>query len=78
MLLAGKALRDVISDLTRTYAIVNEAGAERTLLIAHPINHGWKLETPKEPDETTASHYRFAMKVLRRWLRNAGAVGAGG
>ena len=50
---------DYSADLTRTYAIVNESSDERILLIAHPINHGWKLETPNEPAETTASHYRF-------------------
>ena len=54
---------DYSADLTRTYAIVNESGDERTLLIAHPINPGWELETPKEPAETTASHYRFEVAV---------------
>lgn len=50
---------DYTADLTRTYAIVNESGDERTLLIAHPINQGWTLETPEKPTETTASQYRF-------------------
>lgn len=50
---------DYTADLTRTYAIVNEAGDDRTLLIAHPISHGWELESPEKPAETTANHYRF-------------------
>jgi len=50
---------DYTADLTRTYAITNESNDERTLLIAHPINQGWKLQAPKEPTETTANHYRF-------------------
>jgi len=51
------------SDLTRTYAIVNESGDDRTLLIAHPISQGWELETPEQPTETTASQYRFEVDV---------------
>lgn len=54
---------DYTADLTRTYAIVNESSKERTLLIAHPINHGWTLETPEKPSETTANHYRFEVKA---------------
>lgn len=50
---------DYTADLTRTYAIVNESADDRTLLIAHPINHGWELESPEKPTETTANHYRF-------------------
>lgn len=54
---------DYSADLTRTYAITNEASAERTLLIAHPITSGWTLSTPKEPAETTDSQYRFEVKA---------------
>ena len=51
------------ADLTQTYAIVNESAQERSLWIAHPINQGWKLETPEEPTETTESQYRFEVAV---------------
>ena len=54
---------DYSADLTRTYAIVNESGDDRTLLIAHPISQGWELETPEQPTETTASQYRFEVDV---------------
>lgn len=51
------------ADLTRTYAVVNESGDDRTLLIAHPINHGWELSDPEEAKETTSSHYRFEVEA---------------
>jgi len=54
---------DYTADLTRTYAVVNESADERRLLIAHPINRGWTLKTPEKPAETTADHYRFAVKA---------------
>ena len=51
------------ADLTQTYAIVNESAQERSLWIAHPINSGWKLETPEKPTETTDNQYRFEVTV---------------
>lgn len=48
---------------TTTYAIKNEAGETRHLILAHPVSAGWELAEPKTPDERTESQYRFGFDV---------------
>lgn len=69
-----RPLRQVRGDFDATYDRVLEMArelSERQLL--EPGHFAW---TGKNPIVTylganTASHYRFAMKVLRRWLRGS-------
>jgi hypothetical protein len=51
---------------TRDYLIDNKDEKEKTVIVEHPIRHGWKLVDTPAPVETTDALYRFK-----------GAVGAG-
>jgi hypothetical protein len=51
-----------------TYSIRNSDTAARQVVIEHPVREGWKLieeKTPdeKQPEETSATHYRFRLDV---------------
>ena len=47
----------------KAYVIKNKANAKRTLVIEHPRRSERKLISPDEPDEKTASVYRFETNV---------------
>lgn len=48
---------------TTIYRIRNRSDREKTLIIEHPITGNWKLVEPSQPDEKTASFYRFRVPV---------------
>jgi hypothetical protein len=48
---------------TKTYTIRNVDAKAKTLLIEHPIRHGYKLTGPVKPVETTANYYRFQIAL---------------
>jgi hypothetical protein len=43
-----------------TYVVHNAASDARNVLIEHPVQNGWKLNSDTKPVETTASLYRFS------------------
>ena len=45
--------------MSQEYAADNKSDRDRTLVIEHPINAGWKLVDTQAPVETTPTHYRF-------------------
>jgi hypothetical protein len=47
----------------KTYAISNSDSASRDVIIEHPVRREWKLAEGAKPEETTASLYRFRVKV---------------
>ena len=49
----------------REYVIHNSDMSAREVVIEHPLRPGWKLADGLKPEETTASYYRFAVKVGR-------------
>lgn len=49
-------------EVTTTYTADNAASKEKSLVIEHAVDRNMKLLSPK-PDETTPSHYRFALKL---------------
>ena len=46
-----------------TYTLRNTDGEPREVIIEHPVRDGWKLAKDLKPEETTASFYRFRVKV---------------
>ena len=50
---------------TQTYTVHNVDNKAKTLIVEHPIRRETKLITPK-PTETTATAYRFEMKLACR------------
>lgn len=48
---------------TTGYAIKNEAGDGRHIVIAHPVTAGWDLSEPQSADERTETQYRFSIDV---------------
>ena len=44
-----------------TYVVHSAASDARTVLIEHPVQNGWKLNSEIKPVETTASLYRFSV-----------------
>ena len=48
---------------TKSYVIDNKGDKSKVIVIEHPVRRGWKLVDTQEPYETTASHYRFRVKV---------------
>jgi hypothetical protein len=46
-------------DEARTYVADNQSAKDKTLIIEHPVMHGWKLVDTPAPVETTPSVYRF-------------------
>ena len=70
-IVSGKIVKGVLMvsyrDLmSQDYQMQNKGTTDKTVLVEHPVNHGWKLlegnEFPK-PLETTANVYRFEGKV---------------
>ena len=52
------------TQLSRTYSVESEADDSRTLLLEHPVNHGYELvDDVLQPSETTNSHYRFELAL---------------
>jgi hypothetical protein len=47
----------------QTYTLRNSDSEPRDVIIEHPVRGGWKLATELKPEETTASFYRFRVKV---------------
>ena len=47
----------------RHYSVKNKTAAARTVMIEHPYDSGWSLLEPAQPDERTASLYRFKVKA---------------
>ena len=47
----------------KTYILRNTDGEPREVIIEHPVRDGWKLAKDLKPEETTASFYRFRVKV---------------
>jgi hypothetical protein len=48
---------------TKTYTLSNSDSAPRDVIIEHPLRPEWKLADGIKPEETTASLYRFRVKV---------------
>jgi hypothetical protein len=48
---------------TKTYTISNSDTAPRDVIIEHPDRPDWKLADGLKPEETSASFYRFRVKV---------------
>ncbi len=42
-----------------TYVVHNAAADARTVIVEHPVEDGWTLNSDPKPTETTASYYRF-------------------
>jgi hypothetical protein len=47
----------------RTYTVRNNDSEPRDVIIEHPLRQGWKLAKDLKPEETSASFYRFRIKV---------------
>ena len=47
----------------KTYTLRNTDSEPREVIIEHPVREGWKLAKDLKPEETTASFYRFRVKV---------------
>lgn len=47
----------------KTYSIRNVDAKAKTLIIEHPLREGYKLTSAVKPSETTASAYRFEVKL---------------
>src|SRR5205807_468058 len=45
------------------YTIRNADSQPRDVVIEHPVRAGWKLGDGEKPEETSASFYRFRMKI---------------
>jgi hypothetical protein len=51
-------------DVSQTkYVFSNHSGQQRTLVLEHPLQQGWKLAEPAQADETTNSFYRFVRPI---------------
>ncbi|PYX95463.1 MAG: hypothetical protein DMG63_18915 [Acidobacteria bacterium] len=46
-----------------TYTVRNQDSAPREVIIEHPERDGWRLADGAKPEETSASAYRFRLKV---------------
>jgi hypothetical protein len=46
-----------------TYLVRNTDTEPREVIIEHPVREGWKLAKDLKPEETSASFYRFRVKV---------------
>lgn len=46
-----------------TYTLRNTDSEPRDVILEHPVREGWKLAKNLKPEETTASFYRFRVKV---------------
>ena len=46
-----------------TYRLRNTDSEPRDVVVEHPVREGWKLAKDLKPEETTASFYRFRVKV---------------
>ncbi len=53
----------VATEETKNYSIKNVDEKPKTLIIEHPHRQAYKLLDPQKPAETTASAYRFEVKV---------------
>ena len=52
-------------DVSQTkYVFSNHSGQQRTLVLEHPFEQGWKLAEPAQADETTNSFHRFVRPLL--------------
>jgi hypothetical protein len=47
----------------QTYIVRNTDSEPRDVIIEHPVREGWKLAKELKPEETSASFYRFRVKV---------------
>jgi hypothetical protein len=47
----------------QTYTVRNTDSQPREVIIEHPVRPGWRLAKDLKPEETTASFYRFRVKV---------------
>jgi hypothetical protein len=46
------------------YTVRNANSEPREVIIEHPVRAGWKLTSDTQPEETSASFYRFRVKVM--------------
>jgi hypothetical protein len=63
-IVGGKIVKGVLhlrrkNVFTQEYIAENKAENDKTLIIEHPIRHGWKLTEPAKAMETTDALYRF-------------------
>jgi uncharacterized coiled-coil protein SlyX len=47
----------------QVYTVRNSNTDARDIIIEHPVRSGWKLTSDAKPEETSASYYRFRLKV---------------
>jgi hypothetical protein len=47
----------------QVYTVRNSNTEARDIIIEHPVRAGWKLTSDAQPEETSASFYRFRLKV---------------
>jgi hypothetical protein len=59
----GILIRTVESRQKVNYTVRNEDAGTRTLVIEHPVRTGWKLVPDLQPDEESATAYRFKIEV---------------
>ncbi len=45
------------------YTVRNSNTEARDIIIEHPVRAGWKLTSDTKPEETSASFYRFRLKI---------------
>ncbi|HEV3315514.1 MAG TPA: carboxypeptidase regulatory-like domain-containing protein, partial [Candidatus Angelobacter sp.] len=50
----------------QTYTVRNSDSEPREVVLEHPVRPGWKLAKDLKPEETSASFYRFRVKVPPR------------
>ncbi len=47
----------------KVYIINNKAKKNKMVIVEHPIRSGWKLVSPRAPEERTDKYYRFRVKL---------------
>jgi hypothetical protein len=67
-IVAGKIVKGVLQvtrkhHVSQTYAMENKGDKDKTVVIEHPVQGGWKLVDTQEPMEKTEGVYRFKEKV---------------
>ena len=70
-ILSARIVKGVLTIDRRTvasqeYLVDNKGERNRTIIIEHPVRHGWKLVDTRKPVETTTQLYRFEGKAASK------------
>ena len=57
----GVLIVDILNRSRADYEVRSGDSRDRTVLVEHPILHGWELVEPEEPHEKTPNYYRFSL-----------------